>query len=382
VVLGDLHGDFQRLTTILQSAKLVDVENRWTGEDAVLVVTGDFLDRGTDVKAVMDLLMELEKKAPKAGGRVLVLLGNHEMMNLIGDLRYVTPEIYATFADDKSEQRLEKAYKKLLKTTQNEAKKYGLPKPEDTPQFRQEWMEAHPPGFVEYREALGPKGRYGRWIRDLPVVVKIGDIIFVHGGIHPKLADLSLDEINKRIKKERKAFDSWVSFFTEAGVLQPYYAVNDMIAALKQRYDWLASSSGQGSNGNDWTVNLDSTEQYQVKLIKAFFNMGAWLSVHPDGPLWFRGYGKWSEEEGTPQLANVLAGYGAEYMVIGHTIAAEKEILQRLGGKVFLVDTVEPSALEIAGDQFRTISVEGYVPVAAQATETTPESMVPGAPGP
>ncbi|HUV13406.1 MAG TPA: hypothetical protein VMY18_07160, partial [Acidobacteriota bacterium] len=151
-----------------------------------------------------------------------------------------------------------------------------------------------------------------------------------------------------------------------------------MIAALKQRRDWLVSSGSQGSNGNDSMETLDSKEQYQVKLIKAFFDMGAWLGVHPDGPLWFRGYGKWSEEEGTPQLAQVLAGYGAEYFVVGHTIAAEKEILQRLGGKVFLVDTVEPSALEIVGDQFRAISVDGYAPVVEQVSETMPAPMVPG----
>ncbi len=378
VALGDLHGDLERLTEILQRAQLVDAENRWIGGDALLVVTGDFLDRGTHVKAVMDLLMELEKKAPKAGGGVLVLLGNHEMMNLTGDLRYVTPEIYATFADSKSKGRQEKAYKTLLKTSQREAKRLGLPEPEDTPEFRQEWMETHPPGFVEYRKALGPKGKYGRWIRNLPAVVRIGDIIFVHGGIHPRLADLSLDELNKRIKKERKAFDSWVGFFTEEGVFQPYYPLNDMVAALKQRYDWLASSGKQGSNGDDWMETLDSKEQYQVKLIKAFFNMGAWLSVHPDGPLWFRGYGKWSEEEGTPQLAQVLAAYGADYMVVGHTIAAEKEILRRLGGKALLVDTVEPSALEIAGDQFRAISLDGYGPVGEQVSEPVPGSMVPG----
>ncbi len=378
VALGDLHGDIQRLTAILQSAELVNAENHWTGGDAFLVVTGDFLDRGTHVREVMDLLMELEKKAPKAGGRVLVLLGNHEMMNLTGDLRYVTPEIYATFADDKSEERQEKAYKKFLKTNQKEAKKLGLPGPEDTPEFRQEWMENHPAGFVEYREALGPKGKYGRWIRNLPAVVRVGDIIFVHGGIHPRLTDLSLDEINQRIKKERKAFDSWVGYFTNEGVFQPYYPLNDMITALKKRYDWLASSGEQGSNGDDWMETLDSKEQYQVKLIKAFFNMGAWISVHPDGPLWFRGFGKWSEEEGTPQLAQVLAAYGAEYMVVGHTIAAEKEILRRLGGKVFLVDTVEPSALEIAGDRFRAIYVDGYGLIDEKTSEPMPIPIAPG----
>jgi hypothetical protein len=379
VALGDLHGDYERAISILQSARILDAENQWIGEDAFLVLTGDFLDRGTDVSKVMDLLMELEKKAPKAGGRVLVLLGNHEMMNLIGDLRYVTPEIYATFADDKSEERQEQAYKEFLKTSQREARKMALPMPEDTPALRLEWMESHPVGYVEYREALGPKGRYGRWIRKLPVVVMIGDTVFVHGGIHPKLVNYSLDEMNERIEKERKAFDSWVKFFTDEGIIQPYYLVNDMIAALRKRYDWLASSSpSHGSNGNDWTSSLSSKEQYQVKLMKAFFNMGAWLSVHPDGPLWFRGYGTWSEEEGTAQLAKVLAAQGAEYMVVGHTIAAEKEILRLLGGKVFLIDTIEPAALEITGGEFKAIYLDGYGPIGETKPEAAPSQRTPG----
>lgn len=378
VALGDVHGDLERLTAILRAAELLDSQDNWIGEDACLVLTGDFLDRGTHVRKVMDLLMELEKKAPKAGGRVLVLLGNHEMMNLTGDLRYVTPEIYATFADGKSEGRQEKAYEKALKTRQREARRYGLPEPEETPAFRTEWMETHPIGFVEYREALGPKGKYGRWIRDLPVVVLLGDIIFVHGGIHPNLINLSLDEINERIEKERKAFDSWVSYFSSEGVLQPYYQVNDMIAALKQRYDWLAASGNQGSNGNGWVENLGEEEQYQVKLIRAFFKMPNWLSVHPDGPLWFRGYGEWSEEEGTPQVDQVRSAYGANYIVVGHTIAAEKEILRRFNGKVFLVDTVEPAALEIAGDQFEPIYVEGPRLIDDKMLEPMPTPEVPG----
>jgi hypothetical protein len=301
------------------------------------------------------------------------------MMNLIGDLRYVTPEIYATFTDGKSEKRQEKAYQEFLKTSQREAKKMGLPKQEDTPAFRLEWMESHPVGYVEYRDALGPKGRYGRWIRKLPAVVMIGDTVFVHGGIHPNLADYSLDEINERIDKERKAFDNWVSFFTDEGILEPYYQVNEMITALKRRYDWLASSStSQGSNGDDWTSSLSAKEQYQVKLMKSFFNMGAWLSVHPDGPLWFRGYGTWSEEEGTAQLAKVLAAQEAEYVVVGHTIAAEKEILRLIGGKVFLIDTIEPSALEITRDEFKAIYLDGYGPIGETKPESVTSQMTPG----
>ena len=89
VAVGDIHGDFSSLVTILQHAGIIDDQHRWTGGNTTLVQTGDFLDRGPKARDVMDLLMGLEKQAAKQGGEVVVLLGNHEIMNLVGDLRFV-----------------------------------------------------------------------------------------------------------------------------------------------------------------------------------------------------------------------------------------------------------------------------------------------------
>src|SRR5439155_828335 len=82
------------LVSILQHAGLIDAQHHWTGGKATLVQVGDLLDRGPKPREVMDLVMSLEKEAAKAGGRVVSLLGNHEMMNIMGDLRYVTPGNY------------------------------------------------------------------------------------------------------------------------------------------------------------------------------------------------------------------------------------------------------------------------------------------------
>src|SRR5687767_354355 len=84
VAIGDIHGDLEAFVGILRQAELVDEQKNWTGGKATLVQTGDFLDRGPYVREVMHLLMALEKQAKKAGGRVLVLLGNHEVMNITG----------------------------------------------------------------------------------------------------------------------------------------------------------------------------------------------------------------------------------------------------------------------------------------------------------
>jgi hypothetical protein len=110
VAVGDVHGDFDDFCLILKRAGLVDEQNRWIGGSATLVQTGDLVDRGPKGREAMDLLMGLEKEAAKAGGQVLPLLGNHEVMNILGDLRYVPPQSYAIFVDNESEKRRKAAY--------------------------------------------------------------------------------------------------------------------------------------------------------------------------------------------------------------------------------------------------------------------------------
>jgi hypothetical protein len=99
VAIGDVHGDFDDFTAILQQTHLVDKQNHWTGGKTTLVQVGDLVDRGPKPRQVLDVVIALQEEAPKSGGRVVSLLGNHEMMNLMGDLRYVTAENYASFAD-------------------------------------------------------------------------------------------------------------------------------------------------------------------------------------------------------------------------------------------------------------------------------------------
>ena len=78
VALGDIHGDYQRLQELLRTAGLVDAKNTWIGRDTHLVLTGDFVDRGDHSAQVMDLLMDLEPQARKAGGDLHALIGNQQ----------------------------------------------------------------------------------------------------------------------------------------------------------------------------------------------------------------------------------------------------------------------------------------------------------------
>src|SRR5579862_5908656 len=97
VAVGDVHGDLAQFTTVLRSAAVIDADSKWSGGKTHLVQVGDLLDRGPDSRKLIELLMSLEKQAHAAGGAVHCLIGNHEAMNLYGDLRYVSAADYATY---------------------------------------------------------------------------------------------------------------------------------------------------------------------------------------------------------------------------------------------------------------------------------------------
>lgn len=191
VAVGDVHGGYEEFVALLRAARVIDGRNRWSAGRAHLVQTGDVLDRGPDSRKVLDLLMRLEMQAASAGGHVHALLGNHEVMNLVGDLRYVSPGEYAAFATRRSAEVRERAYERLAD-----------PARRDDPAYREEWMRDRPLGWVEHRLAFGPDGRYGRWLRRRNAVVKIDDYLFLHGGIGPSIATTSVREINDRVRAE------------------------------------------------------------------------------------------------------------------------------------------------------------------------------------
>src|SRR5712692_9448104 len=186
VAVGDVHGDYGQLVAVLKSAGLIDGENNWSGGKTHLVQTGDVLDRGPESRKCMDLLIKLEKQAPEAGGYVHALIGNHEAMNVYGDLRYVPAVEYANFRDENSERTREAAFKK------------------EHPANRAQWEAAHPLGYFEQREAYSPKGTYGKWIATHDAVIKVNDTLFLHGGISSKYASMKLRDINQRVREELK----------------------------------------------------------------------------------------------------------------------------------------------------------------------------------
>jgi len=179
VAIGDLEGDFEKFTGMLRTAGLLDERNRWSGGQTHLVQLGDIPDRGPNSRMIMDLLMQLEPQAQRAGGRVHALIGNHEAMNVYGDLRYVHPGEYAAFATSRSARVRDRYYQQYVRALRRNPPAGGLPAFDAA--YRAQWDAEHPLGWVEHREAWGPSGRYGRWITRHNAVIRINDTLFQSG---------------------------------------------------------------------------------------------------------------------------------------------------------------------------------------------------------
>lgn len=234
LVISDLEGNFGAMRKLLTANKVIDQDFNWTFGEGHLVLAGDFVDRGTQQTEVLWLIYSLEQKAKEAGGYVHYILGNHEIMNLSGDLRYLHPkyQMAATLM------------------SRNFVELYG------------EWSEI------------------GRWLRTKNVAEKIGDMIFVHGGISPSVYRIPFDvpTINK--------------------LCRPFYA--------------------------------DSTYDYP--------NLETSILYSDSGPFWYRGFYKGNPETVEPQVDSSLSRFSSRHIVTGHTVVADT-VSMFFKGKLFNTDT-------------------------------------------
>lgn len=207
IAIGDIHGDYENFIALLKSTGLVNEKLDWAAGETTLVQLGDQTDRGPDSRKVIDLLRRLAKQAKRADGQVIVLNGNHEVMNITGDLRYVHPGEYAAFKSRNSKRYQQSYYRQTLKTLKKAATN-DEPFVE-TDQFKREWSLQFPLGYVEHRYAWSPDGEYGKWALGNPLAVKINGTVFVHGGISLDYAALGIERINYTATKEIKDPELW-----------------------------------------------------------------------------------------------------------------------------------------------------------------------------
>lgn len=197
IAVGDLHGDFAAWRAISIASGLTDRQGRWTGGQAVLVQTGDVVDRGPDGLKILQDLMRLQREAARAKGRVVALVGNHEAMNMTGDLRYVSAADFAAYADRNSAQLRERVYganKAAIEAAYRQRDAAMTPEA-----IRQAWETVTPLGALEHQVAWRPDGRIGQWVVGNPAIVLLAGNLFLHGGISPAYAHIPIDEINRQV---------------------------------------------------------------------------------------------------------------------------------------------------------------------------------------
>ncbi len=324
VAVGDVHGDADSLSRILTSVNLTDASGAWAGGEAVLVQTGDLLDRGTDDRRVLEYLMRLEGEARRAGGRVEVLLGNHEVMNLLGDLRYVNPAVYESFADARSEKRRRRAWKQVQRYWKQREKRLGPAA--GSLETERAWLARHPLGYFEHREAFSPRGRYGKWLRKKMVVALVGGTLFLHGGLSEQLPD-TVEGINQRVAEEIRQLDRICEYLVRREVVLPFFRWQEMRAAVVTELEHQMSQQPR-------------PDEELVTILRAFLQSESWLIQHPQGPLWNRSLASEPETpESLARLDELLARYGATRVVVGHTPQLGNGINTRFDGKVVLIDT-------------------------------------------
>ena len=167
IAIGDLHGDLKAARRAMRLGGAIDASDHWVGGKLAVVQTGDVLDRGNEDREVLAFLDKEQEAAKKSGGAVYRLNGNHEVMNVQGDFRYVSEKSFKSYANEPST---------------------GRPEVAELPQEQRGRAEAFLPG-----------GSVARQLAVFPVVWMVGDSLFAHGGVEPKHVKYGLDKMNREI---------------------------------------------------------------------------------------------------------------------------------------------------------------------------------------
>lgn len=157
VALSDIHGQFDVLIELLTNHNIITKAGDWNFGNGHMVITGDMFDRGEQVNEVLWFLYQLDFQAQQAGGRLHLLMGNHEQMVFMGDLRYIH-EKYKV-----SEHLLSRSYDQLYDSSTE----------------------------------------IGQWLRTKHTLVKINDFLFLHGGVSTEWIDreLTIGKANQLIRR-------------------------------------------------------------------------------------------------------------------------------------------------------------------------------------
>lgn len=275
VAVGDIHGDYDHYMATLRAAGLVDSKGKWAGGKTHFVQVGDLPDRGPDTKEIIDHITQLTKQAKRKGGRVHSLIGNHEMMNVTGDLRYVHPGEYEAFVTRKSKAMRDRYYTMYMERFEQQDPTGFAALPAD---FQVQWEKEHPLGWLEHRQAWDPAwnrdAEYAKWVMDKKVAIRVNDNLFVHGGI------------------------------------SGFYCAN----------------------------SLDSMTEKAVAVMQSFDLDNPGIAMDPNGPLWYRGLSGMEPQASEETVDAILDRQGVSRIVVGHQ-PTSGVIWPNYDGKVVMIDT-------------------------------------------
>jgi hypothetical protein len=346
VAVSDIHGAYDAFETIIRKAGVVDEQLAWVGGSDHLVVVGDVLDRGPDSRRALDLIMRLQNEATAAGGRVDMVLGNHEIMNMVGDLRYVSDAEYAAFAEDETVEMRSAAIERI-----------PLSDEEDPEAARAELDAGIPQGFFAHREAFSPDGRYGSWLLEQPFLVAINDWAFVHGGLAEASRGLGADELNRTLAEQVHDYSIALGALIDAGILSPtddFYEQPSLLSAYEDRLE---------ANGEAWPEGMDVAANIVRDLNAAFV-------FNPDSPIWYRGNIGCSSLIEADRLTQTLRTKGVEHLIVGHTPSRDAMVRKRFEDRLYRIDTGmlnayyggRASALVVQGASVRALYEDSEVP--------------------
>jgi hypothetical protein len=280
VAIGDLHGDYDNYMATLLAAGLVDGKGKWIAGETHFVQTGDIPDRGPDTQKIIAHITKLGKQAKRKGGRVHNLIGNHEAMNVYGDLRYVSNGEFEAFETRNSVKLRDRVYEITMQNLAESDPEAFASLPEN---YRDEWNLKHPLGWVEHRQAWdpawNPEGEYATWVLDNKVAVRINDILFVHGGISGFYCQNSLESMTEQVVGKLSHFDP-----ANAGIVEDQF-----------------------------------------------------------GPLWYRGLSGVEPTASSETVDAILARHSINHIAVGHT-PTSGVIWPTFDGKVVMIDTGIASA--------------------------------------
>jgi Calcineurin-like phosphoesterase len=315
VAFGDVHGAYTDWTSMLQEVGVIDQQLNWSGGSTHLVSLGDLIDRGPGSRAVVELLMKLEQQARQAGGAVHLVLGNHEVMVMSGDLRYVSIAEFAAFASDETAAERDALYAQYRRYNPGG----------DEAAVRAGFDENHPPGFIGLRKAFAPDGHLGSWLQQQPLVLKVNDKVYMHGGIADSVSQDSLEELNKKVSGELKEFLGAMDTLRKAGVMPWYVNYFDRLAFLNARVEeYTAANPKQRAQWFDAVQKVFEAQQYFV--------------FSDNSPNWYRGTALCHPYAESFNTERFLKKVGASQLVMGHT-PTSGDVVERMDGLAIRLDT-------------------------------------------